>query len=124
MRNGSIDEFTSRRTNFDECEYWVRKDTDDLNELIYETRKRTGTFSAKQENNETSTPQVVGGVFMFSSRNVTISTNDDISDINENDIVKFRGEIYIVSQVQRILIKKNNQFYNEKRYKTYLSLRG
>lgn len=124
MRYGYVDEFTSRRIEFDYCEYWVRDVDGNPNELIHVNRKKTGHFYARQENAESLGNNVIGGVFMFDTRNVTISTQDDINDIKQNDIVKWRDNVYMVADVQRIPLKKNYQFHNDIRYKTYLSLRG
>ena len=116
--------FVSKRTIFEECEYWLRDVNADPSELVYKTRKSNGTFDAKESNPETTSPNVVGGVFMFDTKNLMIETYDDIEEIKINDVVKFRNNYYIVTQIQKYPIRKNTQFHYDQQYITYLSLRG
>ena len=124
MARGNVDVFLSRRTNFEECEYWLRNTNADPNELVYQTRRSNGIFDAKISNPETFGNDVVGGVFMFDTKNLMIETYDDISEIKPNDVVSFKGDFYMVSQIQKYPIRKNTQFHSEQQYITYLSLRG
>ena len=119
-----FDLFTSRRSNFDECEYWLRDVNSNPNELVYKSRRCDGTFYAKLSNPETVGSNVIGGVFMFDTKNLMLETYDDIREVKVNDVVCFRGSYYIVTQIQMYPIRKNTQFYNEQQYITYLSLRG
>lgn len=119
-----IDIFTSRRTNFEECEYWLRDVNADPNELVYKTRRSNGTFYAKISNPETSGQNVLGGVFMFDTKNLMLETFDEIEEVKVNDVVKFNGSFYIITQIQKYPVRKNTQFHNEQQYITYLSLRG
>ena len=119
-----LNEFISRRNNFTECEYWLRDVNSDPNELIYQTRRSNGTFDAKKSSPETTSPNVVGGVFMFDTSNIMLETYDDISEVKANDVVSFQGKFYMVTQVQRLPFRKNSQFHDDEQYVTYLSLRG
>lgn len=114
----------SKRTSFEECEYWLRDINGDPNELIYKSRRCDGTFDAKISNPETTGTNVIGGVFMFDTKNLMIETYDDISDIKANDVVCFNGNFYMVTQIQKYPIRKNTQFNYDQEYITYLSLRG
>ena len=114
----------SKRTSFEECEYWLRDVNSDPNELIYKSRRRDGIFDAKISNPETSTNDIVGGVFLFDMKNLMIETYDDIEEVKINDVVCFMGSFYIITQVQRYPIRKNTQFHDDQQYITYLSLRG
>lgn len=124
MARGTADLFTSRRTTFEECKYWLRDINADPNELVYKSRKYDGIFDAKISNPETFGTNVIGGVFMFDTKNLMIETYDDINDIKANDVVMFMNNFYIVTQIQKYPIRKNTQFHNEQQYITYLSLRG
>ena len=114
----------SKRTSFEECEYWLRDVNADPNELVYKSRRCDGAFDAKLSNPETSGTNVIGGVFMFDTKNLMLETYDDIDEIKINDVVCFRGSFYMVTQVQKYPIRKNTQFHNDQQYITYLSLRG
>ena len=119
-----VDIFVSRRDNFDECKYWCRKPNENPNELVYEMRKPDGYFDAKMSNPENFGTDVVGGVFMFDTNFVMIETNDDVFKLKANDVVEFRGKIYMITDIQKRPLRKNNQFTNELAYKYYISLRG
>jgi len=127
MNNGSVNIFTSRRTNFLECEYWlVSKDErdKDKSQLTYE-KIADGTFYAKIENSIENTSSVIAQTFMFDSNNLSISTNDCINDIKRNCLVKVFGisGIWRVDSVNKVPIKSIYQFDSDIQYKTYLELR-
>lgn len=119
-----VDIFSSRRDYFDECEYWLRKKSDNPNELVYNDRRPDGYFDAKMSNPENFGTDVVGGVFMFDTNSVMIETNDDVFMLKPNDVIKFRGNIYMITDIQKKPLRKNNQYTNELNYKYYISLRG
>ena len=119
-----VDIFVSRRDNFDECKYWCRKPSENPNELVYEMRKPDGYFDAKMSNPENFGTDVVGGVFMFDTNFFMIETNDDVFNLKANDVVEFRGNIYMITDIQKRPLRKNNQYTNELAYKYYISLRG
>jgi hypothetical protein len=124
MARGKVDFFTSRRSNFEECEYWLRDINANPNELVYQSRVCDGTFDAKISNPETSGSNVIGGVFMFDTKNLMLETYDDIDEIKVNDVVKYNGCFYIITQIQKYPLRKNTQFHSDQQYITYLSLRG
>jgi hypothetical protein len=124
MARGNVDIFVSRRTNFEECEYWLRDVNADPNELVYKTRRSNGSFYAKISNPETFSNNIVGGVFMFDTKNLMLETYDNIDEVKLNDVVRYNDNFYIVTQVQKYPIRKNTQFHSEQQYITYLSLRG
>lgn len=123
MTRKNVDIFTSRRTNFEECEYWLRDINADPSEIIYKTRKSNGCFNAKISNPETFSNNAVG-VFMFDTKNLMIETYDDIDEVKVNDVVKFNDCFYMITQIQKYPIRKNTQFHSEQQFITYLSLRG
>lgn len=119
-----LSEFVSRRNNFTECEYWLRDVNGDPNELIYQSRRPNGTFDAKQMSSETSGVQVIGGVFMIDIYGVSIQTDDDVSFLKANDVVEFKGTFYRITDIQKAIIRNNNQFSDDISYRYYMNLRG
>ena len=89
-----IDIFTSRRTNFEECEYWLRDVNADPNELVYKTRRSNGTFYAKISNPETSGQNVLGGVFMFDTKNLMLETFDEIEALGATKVLEVYRDYY------------------------------
>ena len=133
----SADIFTSRRKHFNECMYWCRteeeieRDIDltsivyidhDFEELYYE-RSPSGTFMAAESNDYTSDNNIVASSFMFDEHTIMIETNDDISDISQNDIVAFDGNVWRVTSISKRKKKRQNQYSKFPAYTTYLSLK-
>lgn len=129
----NVDMFTSRRTMFDLCYYWHRREEDlddnaivyvdtDLNEMIYE-RSPDGTFYATDTNGIDSGNQKIGSSFMFDENYVTLRTRDHI-DLNQNDIIVFREKVWRVTSITRRVIKRQNQYSRRPGYETYISLKG
>lgn len=133
----SADIFTSRRRHFNECMYWCRTEEDierdidlmtivyvdsDLNELCYE-RSPNGEFSATEINDYTSDNNIVAGSFMFDENMVTLETNDDVSEISQNDLVAYDGHVWRVTSISKRKKKRQNQFSRFPAYTTYLSLK-
>ena len=124
MPRGTVDIFTSRRTEEIECEYWIAKDDKaptldkyDLDQIP------DGTFFAKEVNMEMEEYQVVEQEFMFESHNVTLKTNDDIKDITKNSVVSYDGELWRVRNIQKEKVKKHSYNSLESTFRYYLSLR-
>lgn len=124
MTRGNVDIFASRRANFEECEYWLRDINSNPNELLYQLGASSGSFDAKQISAETNGIQVIGGIFMVDVNGVSIQTDDDIRDLKTNDFVKYKGEFYRVTDIQKAMIRTNNQFTSEISYRYYINLRG
>lgn len=123
-----IDLWTSRRDKFLECEYWSQDMAEengvDIDEIAYKLSS-TGSFYAKESNQYTTENQVLGELFMAEEKNITLFTEDDISDLKVNDIVKFDENIYRVENIQRAPYKKQRQFLrNSYSNSYYISLRG
>lgn len=122
MAGGCIDLYTSRRTNFFKCKYWVRNDNDyDLEELTHNDEP-SGSFYAKEENSIQLQSNVVNGAFMFDEQSVFISTTDVVS-MKKGDAVLFDGEYWNVINVQVRDIHRNSQFMKRKSKKTYIQLK-
>ena len=136
MRNGFNDTlFGSRRDYFDKCRFWKKVDftneeyssivvvSNDRNKLMHNLREPSGYFYAKPISAENSNSNLIGGTFMFESNSVTLKTNDDISMIQKDDLVEFRGMIYRLVSLQKKLLRMNpSQYSNEAKYSYYLEL--
>lgn len=125
MPRGTVDLFTSRRTNFIECKYWLisKEDMGKNKEDLTHNKMYDGTFDAKFENQIENTMSVIGQTFMFDSNTVSISTLDDISDLKKNCLVEFYNLVWRVNDVTRAPIKSDFQMSNEIRFKYYMELR-
>ena len=127
MNNGGVNLFTSRRTNFLECEYWlVSKDErdKDKSKLTYE-KAPEGTFYAKIENSIENASSVIAQAFLFDSTNISISTTDCVDNLKRNCLIKvenFDG-IWRVDSVNRVPIRGNYQFSTDIQFRTYIQLR-
>lgn len=133
----SVDIFTSRRRHFNECWYWCRTPVDieydidlsstiavdrDTNEMCYE-REPNGSFEATEVSNYESDNQIVGGSFMFDENFVTLETNDDVQELQQNDIVVYDSRVWRITNISRRKRKRQNQFSNSPSYKTFISLK-
>lgn len=125
MPRGSTDIFTSRRTNFIDCEYWLiaKEDITRTKEELVFNERPDGFFSAKFENQFENSVSVIGQSFMFDSNTVTISTEDDVKDLKKNCLVKFNGDVWRINIITRIPIRNDFQMSKEIRFKTTMELR-
>ncbi len=131
MRRGYVDEFTSRRTTWLECEYWaVAKDelNKDKSVLAHEKTPQ-GRFSAKVEDYENNTSSVISQSFLFDTTDLSISTNDYIPDIKKNYIVRcvIDGDdndiFWRIESLTRTPIRGNYEYKGSINFKTRLELR-
>ena len=122
-----IDLYTSRRDKFLECEYWSQEENPDYvesSEIAYKGTP-TGSFVAKEANSYNVENQVIGELFMVESVTVVLITEDDVSNLKRNDIVKFDDKEYRVDNIQIAPKKKQRQYLRDKYSKEYyISLRG
>lgn len=118
-----IDLNTSRRTLHNKCRYWkVKTKNKDKSEIVYE-QKPDGMFYAKEISAFSKDNQIVGDVFMFNSKTITIMTTDKV-DINTNDVVEFNGNLWIVVNIQKRRKLKQAQFLKHTSEETYMQLKG
>lgn len=123
MRSGFVDTYVSRRCCFDNCRYWKKDLVESNNEFDYEYEEPSGFFACKQITGIQNMPQVIAGMFMFDSQTVTIQSYEDLSDLERDDIIQFRGEIYRLQDIQSTPLRKNNQFYDETCMVYYMRLK-
>ena len=127
MNKGSVNEFTTRRTNYLECRYWlVSRDeiNKDKSQLTHE-RAPEGEFYAKIENTIENTTSVIAQSFLFDSTNLSISTNDNVEGLKKNCLVEIKGMegIWRAESVNKTPIRSNYQFDMDIQCKTYINLR-
>lgn len=130
-RSGLIDfMFTDRRDKFDVCIYW-KTDKEILdaygnkiyNKLDYVETEPSGSFYGKLYSPQYFDKNIVGNSFMFDEEIVSIITDEDLSDLKINDIIKFRNEIYRVDTISKKPKRKNNQFNDEVGYSYIINLK-
>lgn len=116
------------RDKFHKCEYWLvdeNENTTKRNQVVYYSQPN-GIFMAKISNNEVEDKQNIDDSFQFDVSYVTLETTDNIQDLKNNNIVRFKDKIYIVESIDKVPLRKNaEQFLNDfVPYKYYISLRG
>lgn len=122
---GRVDIFQSRRTNFFQCMWWTRDESGVGNseDLIYQ-KQPSGIFYAKPKTSENDTKTTIQGVFMADVHTVTLESNDDLTGIATNDLVRFDNKIWRVDGApQKLLRNKMSQFSSYNVYKWTIALR-
>ena len=122
-----IDLRQSRRNKFIKCEYWSQitdPNVAKFSELSYEKQSK-GIFYASLVGNYTEENQTMENAYMFKKVTTVIETTDDVRDLERNDMVKMKGEMYRVTSVDRKPVSRQEQFLNDEyiSYTTYISLR-
>lgn len=98
----AFDLFQSRRNYNIRCRWWTRNESDkyDESEYIYK-RIPNGTFWAKEINAEVTDDNIINGMFLVSRTQVTIESPDDLSSIENDDLVEYQGSLWKVSNIQK-----------------------
>lgn len=122
---GSVNIFHSRRTNFQECKYWVREEDEKIGDASQWILKKTpaGTFWAKEISPRLNQMNQLAGVFAFDKDTITLESSDDLSDIAQGCIVLYNGKVWFVKDVQCRVFNKETQFSSEITYKYYINIR-
>lgn len=117
-----VDIYRSRRGKFYKCFYWKRDVSQpmDNEELIHKERP-SGTFYAKISSSHFNDTQDVAGVFRVATEGINIET-EDIVDLDKDDLVQFRGNIWLVGRVNSDPVQKNSEFSSHESCKTYIEL--
>lgn len=121
MAVGGINLRTGRRSNFNKCYYWNRKDKDVDKEEYAHSNKANGVFYAKEVAPKTNGKDIVNGSFMFDRNQTTIQTNDKVN-IESGDIIKYQNELWRVVDVQSKVYRNQTQFISKPDTITYLQL--
>lgn len=120
------DIWQGNRTKFVTCTYWSGIKDDKIaryNEIVYE-KQPSGYFKAKILSNYTEENQTFENAFMLKKVTVVLEVTDVVKDLERNDIVEMKGELYRVTDIERKPIAKQEQFLKDAvSYTTYISLR-
>lgn len=119
----AIDLYRSRRNNFFKCNYWKRNviGIQDNEELIHNITP-SGIFYAKIVDSKMDTAQDIANVFRSGYEEMSIQT-EDIVDIQHDDIVLFRGQLWFAERVNENVIEKNTQFSTKPSKQTTILIR-
>lgn len=120
-----VDVRFGRRTNYEECFYWVRDEdeaTGDLNQWIMKRQKK-GVFYAKEVNSLFNQGNPQANVIMLDKNTISLETDDIVEDLERGCVVLYNGKPWIVDSVMRELHRKESQFDSEKYYKTIINIR-
>lgn len=124
-----INIFNTRRTAHNFCEWWSRnKDSANINpsDYIYNT-ERTGCFWAEATSASTREKQNFGGVFLFDMDSIIIETYDNVTRMRAGDIVKYKGGVWRVTNIQYVNDKKREYFsdgdFDSANYVTYIQMK-
>lgn len=122
-----IDIYQSRATYHEKCRWWHRNENEDLDtdEMIMK-RVPSGSFHAKEVAPIRTQNFNVGGALRFEKDLITIKSPDNLIDIESEDLVEFRGELWRVMSVQRSKARNQNTFFGSDKncsHYWYLELR-
>lgn len=117
-----VDIYRSRRGNFYKCYYWKRDVSGIMNneELVHKERP-TGVFYAKISSSKFNDTQDIAGVFRVGTEGINIETDDNVN-IDKDDLVQFKGNIWLVGRVNSDPVQKNSEFSSHESNKTYIEL--
>ena len=116
-----VDLYRSRRGKFYRCQYWSRKTSGvmDNEELIHSTTP-SGVFYAKISSSKFNDTRELAGL-QYGTESISIET-EDIVEINKNDLIQFKGDIWLVGRVNTDPLQKNSEFSSRESNKTYIEL--
>ena len=123
-----IDTWMTRRTNYIKCEWFNQIEDEEyvnLNEIRHLPSPAV-IFYAKEVSGYSVDNQQFENLWMADSKRVTLTTNDDVKGMKNNDLVKFDGKIWRVDSVQPTP-KNTQRQYRNKQYvsnTTLIQLKG
>ena len=120
----AVDIYHTRRTHYKKCYFYKRnKNIKDLSKYVLE-EKIAGSFWAKFYSPEVKGANQYHNIFMINNNKITVSTEDEIEGLEKNDIVKFRGKLWVVADdIQEIPHEKELAFSNKFHSTKVISLR-
>lgn len=118
-----IDLYHSRRNMHNFCAFWVRDESGIGNseEYVYKN-KPTGYFYAKEIDAETVNNNIIFGAFMADQHHILIESADDLSGMTENSLVRYKGDIWRVENLQKRIILKETEYNSTTNYYWYIQL--
>lgn len=117
----AIDLYQSRRAKFNRCEFYNCL----INDADLKHQKRPdGIFYAVEYSPRRGDGNNVGNVLRFDHSQITIKTEDDVEKLEVDNVVRFKGELWIVVDIQFNVFIKESEFakYNQ-HGSTIISLR-
>lgn len=113
----------SRRNMHNYCPFWVRDESGVGNSEEYAYKNQpNGYFYAKETEAENDNNNVLFGAFMADSHRVMLESVDNINDLTENSIVKYKNNYWRVESLQKRIILKETQFSSISSYHWYIQL--
>lgn len=112
----SFDLFQSRRNYNEPCKWWSRSEKEDIpdDELVH-NRVPTGCFWAKEVSPETERDNPIANAWLIHRSGITIKTPDNVMGINDDDLVWYDNQLWIVVSAQKIKARmQQSQFANDK----------
>ena len=102
----------SRRNYNEECIWWSRdeRDQNEPNELVMK-RIPSGQFMAKEITAEQIQDVIVSNAFIFDKTTTLIKSPDNLIGIKNKDLIKYRGEFWIVTNVQKSKARVQNTVF-------------
>lgn len=119
-----IDLNESRRVNYEKVDYWKRDENSTMttSELVLKKRA-SGSFYATEMNPKSERNNIVDNSFLFDDSSIILMTRDDVSGLIQNDIVRYEGELWMVTSIQRRKVKKRSEFSVRPTFHTYISIK-
>ena len=116
-----VDLNRSRRDKPYRCLYWNRdlSGVMDNQELIHK-KNPSGVFYCKISSSKFNDTQELAGM-RYGVESITIETEDYIR-INKDDLVMFKGDIWLAGRINTDPIQKNAQFSAQESNKTIIEL--
>lgn len=115
-----IDIYHSRRGMYKKCVYWGRCEDGVLDKFAIDNEP-LGIFYAKETSTPTENDRQINSSIQYSENQTTLFTNDEI-DIKPDYIVKYAGNLWRVSNIQKKLHIKESEFSSTQHYSTYINL--
>lgn len=107
----------SRRNYNETCTWWSRdeRDQNEPNELVMK-RIPSGQFMAKEITAEQIQDVIVSNAFIFDKTTTLIKSPDNLIGIKNKDLIKYRGEFWIVTNVQKTKARVQNTVFAKDNY--------
>lgn len=118
----TIDIYKSRRGKFRKCTYWLATECRNAAKWALEHTPE-GIFYAEETTAFSSQGDQINNTILIDKNNITLKTNDDISNITRGCVVEYLGHAWIVDNVQTEMIKKFTEFREDVVGITYVSIR-
>lgn len=118
-----IDLFNSRRDTHEIAKWWKNVNGKTPNSIIM-SDIANGIFYFKQVEGNREQIENIGGMLQYSMQTMTIMTRDNIKGLKVNDIIKLRGNCYIVVNIQKMPKDKNYFYGKSASEENYILIRG